>query len=168
MPAATCTRVGIGQCFPRQLFPCWGNRSSFLRIPSFVAGPASLRVGAPSSRFWLCITSTYPPPPPAPPCPVPVPLGKTLGHTHTRKTGDLKTTGPNQDGQCWQGTCTCNTSPEKKGGKCHLNSLLPLERRGGEKEKHLSFFSPLLVIFKNLSPLKEERDSRSSGILILH
>ena len=57
---------------------------------------------------------------------------------------------------------TEHTSPEKKEGKFHLNSLLPLERRGGEKEKHLGFFSPLLVIFKNLSALKEERDSRRS------
>lgn len=55
-----------------------------------------------------------------------------------------------------------HTSPEKEEGKFHLNSLLPLERRGGQKEKHLGFFSPLLVIFKNLSPLKEERGSRSS------
>lgn len=55
-----------------------------------------------------------------------------------------------------------HTSPEKEEGKFHLNSLLPLERRRGQKEKHLGFFSPLLVIFKNLSPLKEERGSRSS------
>lgn len=170
MLAATCTRVGIGQCFSWQLFPCWGNRRRFLRIPGFVAGPASLRVGALSSRFWVCITSTYPPPLPAPPCPAQFPWER---HSAAHIPGKQETSKPRDQTRTGSAgrahvPATEHTGPEKKEGKFYLNSLLPLERRGGEKEKHLGFFPPLLVIFKNLSPLKEERDSRSSDILILN